>query len=350
MNANSSTFSVITSDIVRDILTRNRSVLVDITREAYRAFGQGAAINPHSTFLSFNTLKPDAADRIIALPAYLGGQVDVAGIKWVASFPQNLSLNVPRASAVLILNEMKTGRPLACIEGSLISASRTAASAILGAEIMFDGQRMVNKVGVIGTGFIAWTILQFFHELGWRFKEVVLFDRDHYKATRFAKNAAASESNLIASERLEDVITDTDLLILATTATQPWLYDLTKLSGSAKILNISLRDLDPKIIVAADNIVDDIDHCLRAQTSPHLAEIEFGSRNFSLSNIYEYLGPGATYLPAPQSRGWTVFSPFGLGVLDVAVGAFVYEEALRTNRAAVVPGFLPDMTEEQFLY
>ena len=46
------------------------------------------------------------------------------------------------------------------------------------------------------------------------------------------------------------------------------------------MLHVSLRDLAPQILLTATNIVDDIDHCLTANTSPHLAEQLTGNREF----------------------------------------------------------------------
>ena len=102
---------------------------MELVEATYRLHGAGDSVNPPSYFLRFPD-RPTA--RIIALPASIGGQVRVDGLKWISSFPDNVAAGIPRASAVLILNDHDTGYPFACLESSIISATRTAASAALG--------------------------------------------------------------------------------------------------------------------------------------------------------------------------------------------------------------------------
>ena len=98
-------FSVIPGAQVARALCGREKEIVELVEETYRVHGAGATVNPPSYFLRF----PDRpSSRIIALPASLGGTDDrsgVDGIKWISSFPGNIEHGVPRASAVLILNE-----------------------------------------------------------------------------------------------------------------------------------------------------------------------------------------------------------------------------------------------------
>src|SRR2546422_11049839 len=122
--------SIINGKTVFDIIRSHRAECIDVVRDAYLAHARGQSVNPDSNFLRFPE-KPDC--RIIALPAYLGNGVGVAGLKWIASYPGNVRRGFPRASAVLVLNSYETGYPFAILESSIISAARTAASAVLAA-------------------------------------------------------------------------------------------------------------------------------------------------------------------------------------------------------------------------
>src|SRR3989442_3490267 len=141
--------SIINGKSVFDIVGANRSECIKIVREAYLAHADGRCVTPDSYFLRFPD-KPDC--RIIALPAYLGNGFDVAGLKWIASYPANIQRGFPRASAVLVLNSYDTGYPFAILESSIISASRTAASAALAAYWLSGQSRRAHSLGIVGTG------------------------------------------------------------------------------------------------------------------------------------------------------------------------------------------------------
>src|SRR5437867_9077169 len=102
--------SIINGKTVFDVVRAHRSECIRVVEEAYRAHADGQSVNPDSYFLRFPD-KPDC--RIIALPAYLGHGFDVAGLKWIASYPANVLRGFPRASAVLVLNDYETGYSLA---------------------------------------------------------------------------------------------------------------------------------------------------------------------------------------------------------------------------------------------
>jgi ornithine cyclodeaminase len=93
------------------------------------------------------------------------------------------------------------------------------------------------------------------------------------------------------------------------------------------------------VILSCDNVVDDIDHVCRAQTSVHLAEQRVGNRGFIRCTLAEVIeGKSA---PRRDPNGVVVFSPFGLGILDLAVGTLVRDFGNEQGIGILVDSFLP---------
>ncbi|HXD24413.1 MAG TPA: 2,3-diaminopropionate biosynthesis protein SbnB, partial [Propionibacteriaceae bacterium] len=82
-----------------------------------------------------------------------------------------------------------------------------------------------------------------------------------------------------------------------------------------------------------------VEHCLKANTSPHLVEQLTGSRDFLAGTLAEVMAGRVT---VPTSRP-VIFSPFGLGVLDLAVGKYVYDQVVSADDLHVVDDFFHEL-------
>ena len=325
------TFYVVPGSTVKSVINDHRKQVFDAVAAAYRLHAFGDSINPDSYFLRY----PDnPGARIIALPAHLGGTVQKSGIKWISSFPENRARNLARASAVLILNDAATGYPLACIEASLISATRTAASAALAAEHISPNP-FGGILSVIGTGVIARTTVEWLLFRGWKFRKISLYDLDRKEAEHFSK-WLRDQHNLQADIRicLDEAICDASLVLFTTTTLEPYLADERLFAHAPTVIHLSLRDICVNVILASQNIVDDVDHCLKAKTSLHLTQMETGNKDFVSGTLVDVLEKKVKL--DDRTR---IFSPFGLGVLDLAVGNFVLNAAIASNEAIALPDF-----------
>ena len=332
-------FAVISGEQVAAALHGQEEQVIALVESAYRTHGEGLTVNPDSYFLRF----PDRpSSRIIALPASVKGGVNVHGIKWISSFPENVEAGIPRASAVLILNDPDTGYPFACLESSIISAARTAASAALAARTLAGGRGVrPRRVGLLGTGLIARYIHTYLTGGGLSFDEVGVFDlkREHAEGFRDHLLRTRTDATVTVHDSAESLLTSSDLIVLATVAGEPHILDPGLFAHHPLVLHISLRDLAPEIITASCNIVDDVDHCLKANTSPHLAEQRTGGRDFLDGTLFDVL---EDRVAVPADRP-VIFSPFGLGVLDMAVAKHVYDTVANSGELATVPGFFHEM-------
>lgn len=304
-------------------------------RNAYCEHYKGNSCLPHSVFVRFPQREKE---RIIALPGYLGGEREVAGIKWISSFPGNVQHGISRASAIVVLNSLETGRPVAMMEGSLISAARTAASAALAADTL-HAEGDIDVLGIIGCGVINREILRHIGSLGRRVGAILLFDIDPSRAARWRESLAADwqGTSISLCTSVDDVLKRSAVISFATTAVEPTVPDISICRPATTILHISLRDLTAAAVQGGDNVVDDIDHVMRAQTSLHLAEQQVGHRRFVRCTLAEVLL--GQQPPRRDDSGVVVFSPFGLGVLDLAVSRVVLDRAVAQGLGTRIDGF-----------
>lgn len=328
---------IIGADDVQQLLEGREQELIEIVRRAYLAHAVGDSALPHSIFLRF----PDSeGNRIIGLPAFLGGEFAAAGIKWVSSFPSNVDYGRERATAAVILNSVSSGRPETVLEGSQISAKRTAASAALAA-LALAPVKTVAETGLIGCGVINFEIARFLRAAFPGLNHLTVFDLDFDRATRFADklNAERGEMEVKVCRSAEAVLESAPVVAIATTAIRPHIYDLSMCQPGATLLHVSLRDIAPEALLGCYNLADDIDHVCRAQTSVHLTEQLVGNRDFVKGTLADVLLNKAAVSRPPDAI--TVFNPFGLGILDLALSVRVAELARQGGLGTVIPDFLP---------
>ncbi|MFP3989075.1 2,3-diaminopropionate biosynthesis protein SbnB [Streptomyces sp. E11-3] len=323
---------------VTDVLSGREAEIIDLVADTYRSHDEGKTSLPHSTFLRFPEER-HSRDRIIGLPAYTGGEHPVAGMKWIASFPGNVAAGTERASASILLNSLSDGRPMALVEGAVISAKRTAASAALAAREL-TRQSPTSSVLLVGCGVINLEILRFLSVALPDLNEAALYDTDPARAEAFAERCAREVPSVKAHPvgELAGALAEHRLISLATTAAEPHL-DLSACGPDTTVLHVSLRDLTAQTVLGATNVVDDTDHVCRERTSLHLAEIATGGREFVDAEIGGLLRGTAAVTREPGRP--VVYSPFGLGVLDIALAEYVRREAGRDGRGIRVDDFLP---------
>lgn len=328
---------VVTAPIVAGALAGREAAVIDAVRAAYALHASEKSTLPHSVFLR---LPGAGGNRIIALPAQLGGNTPVVGMKWVASFPQNIDHGVERASAVIVLNDLETGQPFAILEGSAISAARTAASVALASQLMTQ-PGVVNCLGIVGCGRINFEVVRFLHMVHPNLHSLTLYDLAPDRAETFAAKCRRTWPDLVI-EKAESIAALADkcrLLTFATNAGVPHVSDAAVFQAESVVLHISLRDRAPEVILASDNVVDDADHVCRENTSVHLAELRSGDRTFIRCTLGDILAGKAK--AGNASNRPAIFSPFGLGILDLAVAKFVLDLASSAGECVVVRSFLP---------
>ncbi|MGB2063859.1 MAG: tyramine oxidase subunit B [Marinomonas gallaica] len=104
--------------------------------------------------------KPTADRRLMAMPAYLGGNFQTSGVKWYGSNIANRERGLPRSILLMILNDIETGAPLAFMSANLLSAYRTGAIPGVGARHL--ARKDAKVIGLLGPGVMGKTTVASF--------------------------------------------------------------------------------------------------------------------------------------------------------------------------------------------
>ena len=181
----------------------------------------------------------------------------MAGIKWIGSKHDNPTLRgIPRASAVIVLNDPETHFPVAIMEGGEISGMRTAGVTVLACEYL--ARPGFQAVALIGCGFIgrlhALGLLESFPAI----ERLYLYDHNRRAARALAEELASThpELSVTVCEAAEEAVCRGELVVPCTVTARPYI-ELDWLMPGAFVSNISIMDVKPEVYLGVDKLLVD---------------------------------------------------------------------------------------------
>jgi ornithine cyclodeaminase len=198
-----------------------------------------------------------------------------------------------------------------------------------------------DVIGFVGCGPINVSVAQFLASSWPGVRQFMAFDLDPERSRTFREQLCEHIPGAVCTTAasLEALLSDCSMVSFGTTAIKPYVDNLDASPAGATILHVSLRDLSAGTVLSNHNIVDDLDHVNRAATSIHLASTQTGNTDFVHGSLGDLL-LGNVELPERDERK-VIFSPFGLGVLDLAVADMVQRTIAREGGGTVIESFLP---------
>ncbi|MDA1478082.1 2,3-diaminopropionate biosynthesis protein SbnB [Bacillus changyiensis] len=296
---------------------------IETIRQAVTTLQQQDVAQPIKPYLRFRA----PGNRIIAMPAFVGGDVNMAGIKWIASFPNNIQQGIQRAHSVTILNNADTGKPLAVLNTALMSGIRTAS--VTGLIIQKYDELYPLKdvtVGIIGFGPIGQLHLQMVTAiLGDRISKVLLYDIAGIKSDLFLEDM---KDRTEVVESWEEAYRQADVFITCTVS--PSGYIDQKPKERSLLLNVSLRDFKPNILDYTQSIiVDDWEEVCRENTDIELMHLQRGLQKSDTKSITEVVCEDQ--MKAFPRNKPILFNPMGMAIFDVAISTYYYRKALENG-------------------
>lgn len=231
----------------------------------------GANGNSHGSMVMFPEKSPfpempvDGPDRrFMAMPAYLGGKFDMAGMKWYGSNAENREKGLPRSILTLILNDKDTGAPLAFMSANILSAYRTGA--VPGVGFKYFAKEDADTIGIVGPGVMSKTALAAAMAVRPTIKRVKVKGRGKASLDKFVEHAKKEypEINVYGVDTIEEAVRDSDIVSVSTSSPTgdpslyPYIAEEWIKPGAIIESTAALRFDDDFIINRARTVTDNI--------------------------------------------------------------------------------------------
>ena len=285
---------------------------VGVIEEAVNCLAANEFAQPIKPYLRYR----DPKNRIIAMPAFLGGRINLSGIKWIASFPDNYKTGLPRAHCVVILNNAETGQPVAIINSGTISAIRTASvSGFVLTKFLKKESPTGLTVGIVGFGPIGRQHLKMCTALlGHRCSKIILYDLNGID-TRLIDDENKVPVEVAAN--WQQVYDESDIFITCTVSKERYI-DRRPKPGSLHI-NVSLRDYKASVYPWFKDaiIVDDWEEVCRENTDIERFHLEKDLDKNNAATIVDLLD--AAWINSIEQTQAIMFNPMGMAIFDIAM-------------------------------
>lgn len=312
----------------------------------------------------FEGMPKNADDRrFMAMPAYLGGKYQMAGMKWYGSNCENKASGLPRSILMMMLNDKDTGAPLALMSANLVSCYRTGAIPGVGAKYLAGKDS--EKVTIIGPGVMGRTCLLAFLSVCPKITTVKVKGRglrSLHAFEEFVKKECPQIQQVIVCDSMEEAVKDSDIICVTSTAPVkeidfPYIAEDWVKKGALICLPSAARFDDDFLINRCKKVVDN--YKLYEAWAEEFPYPSYEMVQIIGSKFTDYLHEGRIQRedivdiadiinkkhPGRESDDEIiVYSVGGMPVEDIAWGGTVYRNALKEGIGVELPLWdQPDM-------
>jgi ornithine cyclodeaminase/alanine dehydrogenase-like protein (mu-crystallin family) len=300
---------------------------IEVVREALRLHAVGDTRLPFKPMIRWGDGldSEEREGRIMAMPAYVGGAMDVAGLKWIPSVPDNPARGLPRGIGLIVLTARETGLPLAVMDGTVVSAMRTGAVTAVACTLLAPPG--AAAAALLGAGVQARTQLMALREVLSSLREVRVWDVAEGRAAEFCRREAHQGGpEMIPMGDPEPACRGADVIVPVTMAPVPYVPPDWVGPGT---LFVSISSLDPtvELIGRSDVLVCDAwEHESGHASRPFARALAAGAvRREQVLELGELVAGRRQGRTSAEQRVFV--SPIGLAIEDVAAAHRVYLRA-----------------------
>lgn len=315
----------------------------------------GANGNSHGCMVMFPESSPfpempvDGPDRrFMAMPAYLGGKFDMAGMKWYGSNAENKKKGLPRSILTLILNDKDTGAPLAFMSANILSAYRTGA--VPGVGFKYFAKEDAKTIGIVGPGVMSKTALAAAMAVRPSIETVKVKGRGQASLNKFIRHVEKNYPGVTvyAVDTIEEAVRDSDIVSVSTSSPTgdpelyPYIAEEWIKPGAIIESTAALRFDDDFVINRARTVTDNIK--LYEAWEEEMKPDAYNTIPIPAVRVEDLIAQGRMKpeqiddlgdvllgkIPVHRSEDEVViYSVGGMPVEDIAWGSMVYRNALK---------------------
>jgi len=293
---------------------------IEEVEKAIKMLAKGQAIQPPKIYMTI----PKHHGFIKPMTAYIE-PMNVAVSKIFTFFPDNpLKYGLPTVHATVVVNDGKTGLPLALMDGTWITALRTAATTAVAAKYL--AKKDSSVIGIIGAGVQGRTHLEAFGEV-YKVEKVHVFDAFPKTLDRYVEEMGSKGFTVEPVASYKEAVKGSDIVVTCTVGDEAMVESEWFEPGMFIAKVGSYQELDVKAVTSADKVVVDWWEYVstRVKELNKLMEKRLFDRSKVYAELHEVVGGLKPGRQRPEEK--ILFISIGMGVEDAAAAMYAYKRA-----------------------
>lgn len=292
--------------------------VLDICDRTFKWINSGEVVQIIGKTIDTDTGDPDMPDWFLPYPAYIK-PLGVAGVKWLSNYWSNVPKGLPFNQAINILSDVKTGAPIAIMEGMFITSMRTAGHAAVGARYLAKKNSAV--IAILGCGFQAGPHIKVMNEL-FKIEEVRVCDLVASKRENLCTEMREKLGlKMSPFESAKEALKGADIIIELTTSKNPT-FNAEWVEPGCYVAGPNIYGIPTQLNKKADKwVIGNREKDLKwVEANP---ELSVGDVYATLDEVAAGKKPGRE-----TDREITLMTHHGMGALDVSAMSLVYNRAV----------------------
>jgi len=303
------------------------SELIDAAERAMLIYASGKIKMPTRMHIDYNQ------NTLLAMPCFTEENF---GTKLVSLFPDNIKTGLPVTTGLVILNNGKTGEPLALMNGATITALRTSAIGTLSIKLL--ARQDVKKLGVVGAGVQGYYQTLFASTVR-NFSDVFINDTHAERVSELSGKLSQSLPGLKVHSCAspEEVLKNSDVIITVTNTKTPLFPNKPSLFKEKHFIGIGsykpdMREYPEAFFRELDKIYIDTEHAFE----------ESGDLIIPIKQGWVRKEQVVLFTDAIQNDHKNIksrtsfFKSVGMALFDIITADLVYKKAKELNIGTTV--------------